>query len=82
MATSFKTINDVVEEYVRPELGRRAELYDIVSIAREITYYRIVRDGYYVHLDRSQRILKDGYDPESEHFDEDMFWFICEHYRK
>ena len=82
MATRFKTINDVVEEYVRPALGGWAEFYDIVSIAYEITFYLTVRDDDYVHFDRSQRILKDVHDPESKFFDADMFWDICEHYRK
>ena len=72
MATSFETINDVVEQYVRPTLGKWAKYYDLLSIAYEITYYPTVRDGEYVCLDRSQRVLKDVYDPSSEFFDVGM----------
>ena len=82
MTTSYKTINDVIEQYVRPTLGRTAKYYDLVSIAREITYYRTVRAGDTVYLDRSRRILKDVHDPESEFFDADMLWDVAEDYRK
>ena len=82
MATSYKTIDDVVEEYVRPALGRQAKFYDLVSIAYKITYYRTVRDGEHVCLDRSQRVLKDVHDPESEFFTPDMFWYVAEDSRK
>ena len=70
MATSYKTIDDVAEEYVRPRLGGWAKYFDLVSIAYEITYYRTV------HPDRSERILKDVHDPDSEFFDADMFWDV------
>ena len=82
MATSYKTINDVVEEYVRPALGRQAKFFDLVSIAYEITFYPTIRTDDYVHLDRSQRVLKDVHDPESDFFDPDVFWDVAEHYRK
>ena len=82
MATSYKTIDNVIEEYVRPTLGILARFYDCVSIAYEITYYPTVRDGEHVYLDRSRCILKDVHDPESEFFDAGVFWDICEYYRK
>ena len=82
MATSFKTIDDVVEEYVRPTLSRWAKYYDLLSIAYEITYYPTVRDGDHVCLDRSQRILKDVHDPDSYFFDASVFWDVAEDNRK
>ena len=82
MATSYKTIDDVVEAYVRPALGRQAKFYDLVSIAYKITYYRRVWDGEHVCLDRSQRVLKDAHDPKSECFHADMFWYVAEDSRK
>ena len=78
MATSYKTIDDVVELYVRPTLGRWAKYYDLLSIAYEITYYPTVRDGDNVYLDRSRRILKSEHDPKSVFFDADMFWDVAE----
>ena len=82
MTTSFKTIDDVVERYVRPTLGGWAKLYNLEDIAYEITYCPIVRDGDYVCLYRSQRILIDVHDPYSEFFDADMFWAVAEDSRK
>ena len=43
MATSFKTIDDVVEQYVHPTLGDYADDYDVRGIAEAISYYD---DGY------------------------------------
>ena len=76
MATSYKTINDVIEQYVRPALGDWAFLYNLEDIAYEITYYRTIRDTDCVRLDRSCLILKDVHDPYSVFFDPDMFWDI------
>ena len=88
MTTSYKTINDVIEQYVRPTLGDRAKFYNLEDIAYEITYYRTIRDMDYcghpecVRLDRSCRILKDVHDPDSYFFDANMFWDVAEDNRK
>ena len=82
MATSYKTIKDVIEEYVRPTLGDWAKFYNIEDIAYEITYYGTIRDEDCVRLDRSCRILKDVHDPDSQFFDADIFWDVAELYRK
>ena len=80
--TNYKTIKDVIEQYVRPTLGRWAKFYDLEAIAYEITYYRTIREPNYVSLDLSCRILKDVHNPYSEFFDADMFWDVAEDNRK
>ena len=82
MATSYNTINDVIELYVRPTLGRWAKFYNLEAIAYEITYNRTIRDKDCVRLERSCRILKNVHDPYSEFFDADMFWDVAEDNRK
>ena len=82
MATIYKTINDVVEEYVRPTLGDWAKFYNVKDIAYEISYYRTIRDTDCVRFDRSCRILEDVHDPDSVFFDADIFWDVAEDNRK
>ncbi len=82
MATSYKTINDVVGDYVLPTLGDWEKFYNVVDIAYEISYYPTIREADYVGFDRSCRILKDVHDPDSEFFDADMFWDVAEDNRK
>ena len=78
MATSYNTINDVVDMYVRPTLGRWAKFYNLEAIAYEISYYPTISDTDCVRLDRSCRILKDVHDPDSEFFDAEMLWDVAE----
>ena len=78
MATSYNTINDIVDMYVRPTLGRWAKFYNLEAIAYEISYYPTISDTDCVRLDRSCRILKDVHDPDSEFFDAEMLWDVAE----